>query len=500
MSSDGTASVNASIDFDRSIDLESLLAKQQILPFLGLTTQTDTTYPDELGTDGRRFLTDDDTSLDERRTLKDLIWTLPQASSGQLLAINEFVTDGDIDTDAIRDVDGLDVAALEATTGFSLDQLAANAPSENLIAIDDYQDIIDRRRLALSTLGYNVKFRWQIPTDSYSIVNPPDAYLPLIGALQQHGATDAFGWAHTRDWGGVVKMTIILPSFRRELDTSRDDHGDTKTSLRKHEALADIDPTVSAGDDGDEDAESTITVYGGIQTGYDFRGSQTVWAKPLLFFPGSGTVMYGVGKRYSRRHVGDVTDAAHERAHDRVPIMEWWDNIYDDLSRHTTTVDDYLVRARAIAINFEDLPYDVPNFYAYLGIPDTYAETASERAGRIAEPETRPTLWNLQLSLLVALDAGYGGSRASDTFQAYNEVAQQLLFQPGKSIQMAAREHDLQADADDPSIAPDQQTLSDALGEAFAIPGVEAANEADLSHVDAQRMQDSIQQSLDDQS
>ena len=162
---------------------------------------------------------------------------------------------------------------------------------------------------------------------------------------------------------------------------------------------------------------------------------------------------------------------------------------------HTTTVDDVLIRARSVAINFEELPFDVDDFYVYLGIPSTYAETASTRAQRIASPESCPTLWNLQLSLLVAL-GDFEGSRASDTFQAYNEVARDILFSPGKSIQLAAREHDLQADDDEPSIAPDQQTLSDALGEAFAIPGVEATSERDLTNTDAQRVQNTIQESL----
>jgi hypothetical protein len=479
---------------DESIDVRSLIAKEQTLPFLGLTPADATTadYPDGIEPAGRRFL---NTDASEARSLKAVIKALPQASSGELRAVNEFVNPENktIDPEEIRDVDGLNADLLEAATGQSIEELAANAPSDRLLAVNDHQDIIDRRRLALAALGYPVKFRWQIATSTYSIVNPKEAYLPLMGALQKHGADEAFGWMNMRDWGGVAKLTVILPGFRRELDTSQSD-GSTKAAIREHDALADIDPTM--GDNSDEDdGTPTVTVYGGIQTGYDFRGSQTMWAKPLIFFPGSGTVMYGVGKRYSRRHVGDVTNAAHERAHDRVPIMEWWGNIYDDIDRQTTTVDDVLIRARSVAINFEELPFDVDGFYVYLGIPGTYAENASTRATRIAAPESRPTLWNLQLSLLVALGE-FEGSRASDTFQAYNEVARDILFSPGKSIQLAAREHDLQADDDEPSIAPDQQTLSDALGEAFAIPGVEATSERELSDTDAQRVQNTIQESL----
>lgn len=480
---------------DESIDVQSLLEKEQTLPFLGLTPADATTadYPDGIEPAGRRFL---NTEASESRSLKAVIKALPQASSGELRAVNKFVDPKDetVDSEEIRDVDGLNVDLLEAATGQSIEELAANAPSDYLLDVTDHQDIIDRRRLALAALGYPIKFRWQIATSTYSIVNPEEAYLPLLGALQKHGADEAFGWADMRDWGGVAKLTVILPGFRRQLDMSKSDRS-TKAAIREHDALADVDPTMS--DDSDEDDETaTVTVYGGIQTGYDFRGSQTMWAKPLLFFPGSGTVMYGVGQRYSRRHVGDVTNAAHERAHDRVPIMEWWGNIYDDLDGRTTTVDDVLIRARSVAIDFEELPFDVDDFYVFLGIPSTYAESASTRATRIAMPDSCPTLWNLQLSLLVALGE-FGGSRASGTFQAYNEVARDILFSPGKSIQLAAREHDLQADDDELSIAPDQQTLSDALGEAFAIPGVEATSERDLTDTDAQRVQNTIQESID---
>lgn len=493
-----TARADDEVTVDERIDVESLLAKEQTLPFLGLTPRDATTvdYPDGIEPIGRRFLNRD---ANETRSLKAVIKTLPQASSGELRAVNEFVDAeaNTVDPAEIRGVDGLDADLLEAGTGQSVEELAANAPGDRLLDVTDHQDIIDRRRLALAALGYHVKFRWQIATSTYSIVNPKDAYLPLLGALQKHGADETFGWADMRDWGGVAKLTVILPGFRRELDMSQSD-GSTMTAIREHDALADIDPTMSDGNDGDDAADEeqpTVTVYGGIQTGYDFRGSQTMWAKPLLFFPGSGTVMYGVGQRYSRRHVGDITNADHERAHNRVPIMEWWGAIYDELDRRTTTVDDYLVRARAVVINFEELPYEVADFYAYLGIPDTYAESASERAQRIATPKSRPTLWNLQLSLLVALN-DFEGARASDTYQAYNEVARDILFSPGKSIQLAAREYDLQADDDEPSIAPDQQTLSDALGDAFAIPGVEATTERDLSNTDAQRVQNTIQESL----
>ena len=74
-----------------------------------------------------------------------------------------------------------------------------------------------------------------------------------------------------------------------------------------------------------------MVVDGGFQTCYDFRGTQTLWARPILFFPKSGTVVPDTGERYTRRHYGKATDADHERKNDRVPISEWWRSIYDDI-------------------------------------------------------------------------------------------------------------------------------------------------------------------------
>lgn len=480
-----------------TVSVTDLLDRERTLAFCGLVPGDNASYPSlvEPAKSDRR-LSDDPLSFEE------VIRHLPIASSGDLYADNRFVgEDGNINTAAIRDVDGLDTDAIEQATGFSIEDIATGIEQrDSLIEVSDHQDIIDERRLALHTLGLPVKFRWQIASDGYCIIQPTDAYRPAVDELQEQEEADVFGWAHYRDWGGTLKMSVILPSLRRTLvprsDDDDEDGDDTASALQQGD-----NPLADVADDG-SDGEG-VTIYGGFQTGYDFRGSQTMWAQPLLYVPASDAVILGMGQRYSRRHVGSATDATHERENNRVPINEWWSDIYDDIEKQTTTIDRAILRSRAVAIDFEDVPYSVEEFYDYLGIPGKYAEEAADRAKTFASPPTSPTIWNLQLSLLVALDGLYEGSHASDTYQNYNEVAQQLLRQPSHSIQLALKEHDLRADGNTAAkqLPPEQQSLSDAIDDLATIPGVNADTEADLSNVDAQRIQEGVsgrlQQKLD---
>jgi hypothetical protein len=242
-----------------------------------------------------------------------------------------------------------------------------------------------------------------------------------------------------------------------------------------------------------------LVVYGGFETGYDFRGTQTLWAKPILYFPDSETIVPDTGQRYTRRHYGQATNADHERANDRVPISEWWASIYDDVETRLVDVDETLRRARAITYDFEVLPFSAADCYRYWGIADTYAAVAADRATSLADPTSRPTVFNLQLSLLVTLLEEYDGSWASNTHQEYIETAGELLQKPAMMIQLAIQEHDRQVEDTTKRVLPEgQQTLSDALDDIVDIPGIDVGTEAGLSDEQAQRLHDQIQHRLDD--
>jgi hypothetical protein len=461
-----------------AVPVADLLARETSLSFAGLTPADQGDYPDAVSSEAR--------CLDpDPRSMKDVIATLPQASSGELWATNEFVdVDGTVDTQAIRDTRGLDVDVLEDAAGCSLDELATRASSDPLVRIRDHQDIVDERRKALCVLGYDVTFRWQIASDRYSIINPQEAYLPIIGALQQRGETAAFGWASYRDWGGLLKMFVVCPGLEHTVSGSEDTEFDD-----------DPDGVTSVG----ESDETDLIVYGGFETGYDFRGTQTLWAKPILYFPETGAAVPDTGKRYTRRHYGRATDATHERANDRVPINEWWKAIYDDVADRLVDVDRAIRRTRAIAYDFETLPFDAATCYQYWGVAATYAEAAADRATTLASPASRLTVFNLQLSLFISLLDSYEGSWPSDTYQEDIETAGELLRKPAMMIQLALKEHGRQVEEPDERVLPDdQQTLSDALEDIVDVPGIEVDTEADLSDRQAQHLHPRIQHSLDD--
>lgn len=93
----------------------------------------------------------------------------------------------------------------------------------------------------------------------------------------------------------------------------------------------------------------------------------------------------------------------------------------------------------------------------------------------------------------------YGGSRASDTWQEYLEVAGELLQTPAMMIQLAMREHDRQtSDATERVLEEGQKRLSDELEDIIELPGIEVDTEATLSDGEAQRIQDHVQQQLGD--
>lgn len=477
-------------DTDRpALPLADLLTRETDRKFVGLTENDPQEYPDEVPPETR-------CSPENSRSFKDAIRVLPKASSGELWATNDFVeTSGSVDTAAIRRVHGLDVDALESQSGRSLEDHAAASEADAVVRVHDHQDIVDDRRKALNALGYDVKFRWQIASDSYSIINPQEAYLPIISALQQRGENNPFGWVSYRDWGGLLKMVVICPSLRHAVSGDKED---IEYDVDEDGISIAVSNDSDSDDDADEEGSETI-IYGGFQTGYDFRGTQTLWARPILYFPDSGTVLPDMGERYTRRHYGKATNADHERSQGRVPISEWWRSIYDDIDTRMVEVDTAIRRTRAIAYDFEDLPFSVEDCYTYWGIAFKYAERAADRATSIAKPSSRPTVFNLQLSLLIAVLEEYDGSMASDTYQEYLEVAGELFRKPAMMIQLAMEEHDRWTDDDSQRVLPEnQQTLSDSLEDIVDIPGISVDTEADLSDQQAHRVQDRLQRRLGD--
>jgi hypothetical protein len=475
-----------------TIPVTELLKQRGTIPFLGFTPDKQSDYPKPVSAVGEIF---DQDPL----AFTEAINSLPKAGEGTLWAESEFVeTAGDtvdIDLDEIRNVHGLDIDSLEAATGQSLQQLAEAADPDPLVRVTDHKDIIDRRRLALRALGFQVKFRWQIASDSYDPGDMQTFLTRKVAACQKQGIDQVFGWIRMYDWGGQVKIVSIYPDLAYEVSRTAQSEQDDE-----QDELDDWVENVDENDDGGAVGDS-VTVYYGDRIGYGFRGTQTIWVYPVIYVPAIDVMVPLPKPRYKRRHVGDVMDEANERANDRVPIIEWHESILTKLDRLATNINDEIQRARRYWIDFDAYPFDAVGFYDYLGLPTKIAEAAADRATSLAEPPTKPTLWNVQLALKLALLDEFQGSRAGDTYQEYQEVAGQILRFPGQQIELALEEYENDQqddDAADPVLPEDQETLADSIEDITELPGI--GTETELSDTEAERITERVQRRLTDSS
>lgn len=481
-----------------SASVESLISPNGTVGFCGLTRSGE--YPDAVTASGDRF--------DTSQCFKDAIQVLPVPGNGDLLAVNEFVADdaeATIDQEAIRNVDGLDVEQLEQAAGHDLDDITSTANASRHIPVADHKDIIDRRRLALRTLGFNCRFRWQIATTSYEAGDMQAFLERLVVAAQKEGADDPspFGWIHYHDWGGEGRITTVFPDKQYTVEV--DDEGSVLPG--DGDALIDQFGTVgedqagqmTAADDGGE-----ITVYYGSQIGYDYRGSSTIWARPVVYIPAVDTTMPVPGKdaRFSRKHVGEFMSESHERSANRTPPTEWHSEILEELDSFATQLSSDLARARMLTLKFNTLPFSVTDFYEYLGFSGSIAEQAADRATALANPSGQPTLWNLQISLKIALLKAYGGERGSSRFQELAEVAGKLVRQPKQQLRVAIKAYQRDADSDDEEddaeILPDsQQTLGDTLDDLEDFDDMEGFDLSDIAAGQAQQVQETVDRQID---
>lgn len=480
-------SSSGSVEPSNVLPLSALLAEEGTVPFCGMYASADAEYPDIVDTLGERYVGDEPQSFEEA------IEVLPHAGEGQLWADNEFVRlddDGitvDIDTEGIRDVHGLDVEKIERRVGASLDEIVSGVDAEELIQVSSHKDIIDRRRLALRTLGYDVGFRWQIASSRYTAGDIREFFRRKIIATRKHNAETAFGWIRHYDYGGSVSITTIYPSKAYEVGSP----DSSEVELDGDEFR--IAPR--AGNESDSDvvanSDSTLTIYYGDRVGYDFRGRQKLWAKPVIFVPSMG-VMIPLPDRATtlgRKHIGNMMKDA-EGWHEK--ILSRIDNLCEEVNKD-------IMRARLVALDFDDLPFSIKEFYEYIGIRnEKYAEKAAKKAKRFASPSSRPTLWNLQLALKLAILENYEGTKAGDTYQEYQELSGELLRHPGTQIALAKEEHRiLTQDSDKIVIDNDQQTLGESLADVINMSGV---TENQLGASEAQQVQQRVQQRLPSQS
>lgn len=447
-------------------DVRDLVAQSKRIPFLGLTTTTDSSYPENTDVTSPFY-------ANTPRTFSDVIRSLPAAEKGDLYARNEYVReDGSVDTSAITALDGIDTSELPVNPN-------AISSAQKYDRAHRHVDIVDPRRKALSALGYDCEFRWQIATNSYTIINPHDVYLPAYETFQQKGVENSiFGWADIDDWGGTVNMYILF----------------------KEQVIEHPGETTPDGN-----------IYLGLHTGYDFQGGRAMDVKPFGYDTANDVRFYSLGDRQSRRHVGDAHNAEHERENERVPIEEWWENEYDNLTLWTDDLVDDIEVATELTIDFSrgwfsENEFTLTDLYEYLDIPDSYIQEtdggrgAVKRAQRHSPSQTTYSAWTLFYALARTLETEFhGDDYTGATFTRYAEIARNILRSPHDLIRRAKDEYEYQTQSKQGHQSAGQNTpdIQSHITESVTdVDGVDTEDKLDL--VDKRELAKETQQKLFD--
>jgi len=356
---------------------------------------------------------------------------LPHAEYGDIEAINEYTTDSGVDEAKVREALPTEVLDSLQHEPSDVDESPKHTP------IYGYKDIIDPRRKALNAIlpNQDIPFRWQIATDSYTIINPGPAYNPLYQKLHENGYTDnIFGWVDIRKWGGRVDLYLLFSNHTIPHPT----HDDKK-------------------------------IYFGIRSSNDFTKSKAFDCKLFGYDPVKCTRIYGLGYRRSRKHIGDPNDAQHERDEGRTPIKEWWDETLGKLAIWTNEIADDVISATIHKYTFEDRDFTLKNFYEYLDFPDSYVDPDNhEKVGALERAKKSSTLdddsytiWNIYYSITTTLEKEYQGkNHASRSFKIYAERATNILLHPNRVMTRVEKEYHRDQQDDDELKSEAQQQLS----------------------------------------
>jgi hypothetical protein len=251
---------------------------------------------------------------------------------------------------------------------------------------------------------------WHIPTSSYRVINPVDAYQPLIEAIQEQDlGADVFGEVRAYADGGEVHMDLIFDGVEAQLRSHQD------------------------------------AVKMGLTTGYDFYGGTALYATAYAQQNSCVNSIRNLTSRKIKKHTGSKND-----------LKQWW---MDHIEALFEVRDDLIRMIREASspeatVNFRELPFSVEEFYELIGLPNASGTPVASKAAREAEVQansiTEVTMWNLHEGATYALTYHYGGKEgAGSTLDRHTRTANDLLFNPFESLERAKEEYEAQLMEDD---------------------------------------------------
>ena len=256
---------------------------------------------------------------------------------------------------------------------------------------------------------------WNVPTRSYDVVTPTEAFGPLLATARQklneredagkYEAPDVFGMAREYKNGGEVHIDVFFPSYSVAMP--------------------------DGSDDGDGESSDTSFCMG-ITTGKDYFRNQTLYATPIAFDMDTGATMRHLDEARRRRHRKSADEESGDSASE---TAIWYSEIIDSLDTVSETLFRVISESQQYKIPFGDLPYSPIEFYEANGIPNSVASDAvdSDRLpdGRRSTANATLSAWELYRALSVTLADGFTSKTDGQAIRGHVATANEILSTPG---------------------------------------------------------------------
>ncbi|MUV89086.1 hypothetical protein GJ629_03530 [Halapricum sp. CBA1109] len=233
---------------------------------------------------------------------------------------------------------------------------------------------------------------FNVPTDSYSIINPTDVYAPLEDVLRETEYDDhslgevVFGEIRQYRGGGEVHMDVMFDGLSIDLPGERD----------------------------------PITL--GVTSGYDYFGGHAVYVEGFARDTYCANSIRSLTDRKTVKHVGDVGD-----------FHTWWETILDQLELVVDDLHRFIEDAQEITLDVTTVPFDLREFYNLLGFPEYLAKRAAEDAQAESPNPFDIDMWTLHSGATYALTHFYSGKEGA-ALDRYTRVANDILFNPDATL------------------------------------------------------------------
>lgn len=317
----------------------------------------------------------------------------------------------DLDADDIRDR----IVAARAAT---VDEPVRAALDDVGLSTNEIDEILDHT--TMDDAVYN------IPTQSYTIVNPAQFLRPLTEVLRDRDLGDkVFGEVRLDRGGGRATMDLYIDGQHVESPAFAPDR----------------EPVVV-----------------GLEIQWDFFGDWAVRACGQGIDWACVNAIHRMTDREIVKHSGDVES--------RQDWTRFWESLLDRLDEKRDQLARIIQQASEETLDFSELPDDIVQevenrdappwtaLYYYMGLPAYLAEHAGRELQTVAEDPYEPTWWEIHRGASYAVSHEDNSDRiAGGAFDDHARLARDALFNPAEMGERVVENYEASQDQDQDSLA-----------------------------------------------